>query len=59
VLNLDILFDSLGVTAASRAAHLSVDTHATSVDVRYDGDIIATLNTTDAITIGADIVVGT
>jgi hypothetical protein len=33
--------------------------HATSVDVRYDGDIIATLNTTDAITVGADIVVGT
>ena len=65
-LNLDALFDSLGIAAASRAAHLSVDTHATTVDVRFDADsngsfesVIATLNTTDAITVGADIVVGT
>ncbi len=66
VLNLDALFDSLGVAAANRAARLSIDTHATSVDVRFDADgngsfesIIATLNTTDAITVVADIVVGT
>jgi len=66
VLNLDALFDSLGIAAASRAAHLSVDTHAASVDVRFDADgngsfesIIATLNTTDVVTVGADIVVGT
>ena len=65
VLNLDALFDSLGIAAANRAAHLSIDTHATSVDVRFDADgngsfesVIATLNTTDAITVGADIVVG-
>src|SRR5882724_8266812 len=64
-LNLDALFDSLGIAAANRAGHLAVDTHATSVDVRFDADsngsfesIIATLNTTDAITVGADIVVG-
>jgi Ca2+-binding RTX toxin-like protein len=58
-LNLDTLFDSLGIAAAGRAAHLSVDAHAASVDVRFDADIIATLNTTDAITVGADIIVGT
>ncbi|HZF35063.1 MAG TPA: CAP domain-containing protein [Candidatus Angelobacter sp.] len=63
-LNLDALFDSLGIAAANRAAHLSVDTHATSVDVLFDANgngsfqTIATLNTTDAITVGADIVVG-
>jgi Ca2+-binding RTX toxin-like protein len=66
VLNLDVFFDSLGIAAANRAARLSVDTHATSVDVRFDADsngsferVIATVNTTDAITVGADIVVGT
>jgi hypothetical protein len=65
-LNLDALFDSLGIAAANRAAHLSVNTHAASVDVVFDSDsngtfesVIATLNTTDAITVGADIVVGT
>ena len=65
-LNLDALFDSLGIAAANRAARLSVDTHAASVDVRFDADgngsfesVIATLNTTDAITIGYDIVVDT
>lgn len=62
-LNLDALFDSLGIAAANRAAHLSTDTHATSVDVLLDANgsfqIIATLNTTDAITVGVDIVVGT
>jgi Ca2+-binding RTX toxin-like protein len=66
VLNLDIFFDSLGIAAANRAARLSVDTHATSVDVRFDADsngsfesVLATLNTTDAITVGADVIVGT
>jgi Ca2+-binding RTX toxin-like protein len=65
-LNLDALFDSLGIAVTSRAAHLTVDTHATTVDVRFDADsngsfesVIATLNTTDAITVGTDIVVGT
>jgi hypothetical protein len=66
VLNLDALFDSLGIPTASRADHLSVDPHATTVDVRFDADgngsfesVIATLNTTDAITVGADIIGGT
>jgi Ca2+-binding RTX toxin-like protein len=66
VVNLDALFDSLGIAAATRTAHLSIDTHATGVDVRFDADgdggsesVIATLNTIDAITVGADIVVGT
>jgi hypothetical protein len=65
VLDLDALFDSLGVAAASRQARLSLETHAASVDVRFDADgngsfesVIATLNTTDAIAIGSDIVVG-
>jgi Ca2+-binding RTX toxin-like protein len=68
VLNLDALFDSLGIAAATRADHLSIDTHATSVDVRFDADgndangfelTIATLNTADAITVGSDVIVGT
>ena len=68
VLNLDSLFDSLGIAAASRAGRLSVDTHATSVDVRFDADgnaangfelTIATLNSADAITVGSDVIVGT
>jgi Ca2+-binding RTX toxin-like protein len=65
-LNLDALFDSLGIVTGNRAAHISIDTHASSVDVRLDADgngtfesVIATLNTTDAITVGADIIVGT
>jgi hypothetical protein len=45
-----------------------VDTHATSVDVRFDADrnaangfevTIVTLNTADAITVGSDVIVGT
>src|SRR5262249_57779487 len=66
VLNLDALFDSLGIAAANRAAHITVDAHATSVDVRLDADgngtfdsVIPTLHTPDAVTVGADIVVGT
>jgi Ca2+-binding RTX toxin-like protein len=65
VLDLDALFDLLGIAAASRQARLSVDTHAASVDVLYDADgngtfdsVIAMLNTTDSIAIGDDVVVG-
>ncbi len=65
-LNLDALFDSLGIAAANRATRLSVSTQTASVDVSFDADgngsfesLIATLNTTDAVTIGDDIVVGT
>jgi Ca2+-binding RTX toxin-like protein len=65
-LNLDALFDSLGIAAANRATRLSVATQTTSVDVSFDADgngsfesVIVTLNTTDAIAIGDDIVLGT
>lgn len=65
-LDLDALFDSLGIAAANRAARVNTGVNAGSVDVLFDADgngsfefVIATLNTTDAITVGADIIVGT
>lgn len=66
VLNLDGLFDSLGVAAAARAGRLSIDDQGASVNVLLDADgngsfesVIATINSTDAITVGADVIVGT
>jgi Ca2+-binding RTX toxin-like protein len=66
VLNLDTLFDSLGIAAANRAARVSAVDNGASVDVRFDADgngtfesLIATLNTADAVSVGSDIVVGT
>jgi Ca2+-binding RTX toxin-like protein len=66
VFNLDAFFDSLGIAAAGRAARVFAADNGASVDVRFDADangsfetVIATLNTVDAVTVGADIVVGT
>ena len=39
--------------------HFAPPSGLRSMDVRFDGTVIATLNTTDAITVGADVVVGT
>jgi Ca2+-binding RTX toxin-like protein len=68
VLNLDQLFDSLGVADADRAGRVSfvVNAAAGTVDVKINADAnpnfeltVATLKTSSDITIGDDIVVGT
>jgi Ca2+-binding RTX toxin-like protein len=67
-LDLDALFDGLGVAAANRAARVEILDNGTTVDVRVDADgnagngfeyTLATLNTADDITVGADVIVGT
>ncbi|HEX6092062.1 MAG TPA: hypothetical protein VFZ07_01850, partial [Dongiaceae bacterium] len=64
-LDMDALFDSLGVATADRAARVQATDRGAAVDIRVDtnGDgtfdlFAATLQTPDAITVGADIVVG-
>ena len=66
-LDLDSLFDSLGVLAASRAGRVSIQDNGATVDVAVDADgilgngfelTVATLKTADAITIGQDVLVG-
>src|SRR5882724_1227494 len=64
-LDLDALFDGLGVATVDRAGRVSVIDNGTSVDVHVDADgkagfelVVATLNTADDITIGPDILVG-
>jgi Ca2+-binding RTX toxin-like protein len=67
-LDLDQLFDGLSVLAADRASRVSMLDKGASVDVFVDADgnlfngfelTVATLKTTDVITIGSDILVGT
>jgi len=67
VLNLDALFDSMGIAAANRAAHVAIVTNVGSVDVQVDTDnnpadgfelTVATLQTTDPVTVGQDVVLG-
>jgi Ca2+-binding RTX toxin-like protein len=67
-LDLDLLFDSLGVLTADRAGRVSILDKGASVDVFVDTDgnlfngfelTVATLKTADAITVGQDILVGT
>ena len=65
VLNLDALFDSLGIAAANRAARIELTDLGATVEVRVntggapDFDLfVATLNTADAITVGQDIIAG-
>jgi len=67
LLDLDALFDGLGVVAADRAGRVSVVDKGASVDVSVDADgnaangfelIVATLNTADVITVGQDVIVG-
>jgi Ca2+-binding RTX toxin-like protein len=66
-LDLDLLFDSLGVLAADRAARVSITDKGATVDVAVDTDgnatfdlIVATLGTADVITVGVgqDVIVG-
>ena len=67
-LDLDGLFDSLSIGAADRAGRVTVTPGVGAVDVSVDCSVahdgsnvitVATLNTTDAITVGQDVLVGT
>jgi serralysin len=67
-LTLDALFDSLGIGTGARAARVSIASGTGAVDVHVDvsalGDgsnviTVATLQTTDAVTVGQDVLVGT
>jgi Ca2+-binding RTX toxin-like protein len=65
-LDLNLLFDSLGVQTADRAGRVSILDNGASVDVIVDTDglngfdlTVATLKTADSITVGQDILVGT
>ncbi len=64
-LDLDSLFDSLGVAQSDRAARINISDLGATVEVRVntggapDFDLfVATLSTTDAIAVGQDIIVG-
>jgi Ca2+-binding RTX toxin-like protein len=67
LLDLDALFDGLGVAEADRAGRVSVDDKGGSVNIAVDADgnagngfelVVATLNTNDAINVGQDVLVG-
>ena len=67
-LNLDALFDGLGVAAADRAGRVSIADNGSSVDVSVDADgnaangfefTVATLITNDAISANQDVILGT
>jgi Ca2+-binding RTX toxin-like protein len=65
VMSLDALFDTLGVAADARAGNVKIVDLGVTVEVRVntggapDFDLFAaTINTTDAITVGQDIIVG-
>jgi Ca2+-binding RTX toxin-like protein len=66
-LDLDALFDSLGVAAADRAGRVSIIDKGASVDVAIDLDgnaangfefTAVTLNTSDVVSVGSDVLVG-
>lgn len=66
VISLDALFDALGVAAADRAGRVSLVDNGNSVTLSINADgaagfelVAMTINTTDAVTIGDDILVGT
>jgi Ca2+-binding RTX toxin-like protein len=68
VLDLDPLFDALGVAAANRAGRVSIVDKGTTVDVFVNADgnaangfelAVATLHTPNTITVGEDVTVGT
>jgi hypothetical protein len=66
VLNLDGLFDSLGVSGKDRASRISIVDKGATVDILVDLDgspftdslLIATLKTSDAIAVGQDVLPG-
>jgi Ca2+-binding RTX toxin-like protein len=65
VLDLDAMFDALGVATASRAGRVEIVDRGAAVDVKIDtnGDgikeyLAATINTADTITVGEDVILG-
>ncbi len=66
VLDLDSMFDALGVAAPSRAGRVQLTDKGSSVDVRIDTDnngtfdyLAATVQSANTITVGSDVLVGT
>jgi hypothetical protein len=66
VLDLDALFDSLGIAASMRAGLVNINDLGNTVEISVNADgkagfelLIATLNTVDVITKGQDVIVGT
>lgn len=66
VLDLDSMFDALGVAAPGRAGRVQLTDKGTSVDVRIDTDsngtfdyLAATIQSANTITVGEDVLVGT
>ncbi len=66
-INLDLLLDSLGIAAKNRVASVAILDKGSTVEISVDADgnsgngaelLIATLNTTDDITLGADVILG-
>jgi Ca2+-binding RTX toxin-like protein len=65
-LDLDALFDSLGIAASKRAGLVDINDLGNTVEIFVNADgkagfelFVATLNTADAITKGQDVIVGT
>jgi hypothetical protein len=66
VLDLDGLFDDLDIDTTERTGRIGLTDTGASVDVWFDSDgdalldaKIATIQSTDAISIGADVLIGT
>jgi Ca2+-binding RTX toxin-like protein len=68
VLNLDALFDALGVAAADRVGRVQIVDNGSTVNLSVDLDgntgngfelAVAVLNTADEISVGQDVIVGT
>jgi Ca2+-binding RTX toxin-like protein len=64
-LDLDALFDALAIAQPNRAGRISITDNGASVEIAVDTDgnasfdlVVATLKTSDIITVGADIIVG-
>jgi Ca2+-binding RTX toxin-like protein len=62
VLDLDSFFDQLDVDTADRAGLITINDKGNSVDIEFQffgTNVLATINTADAVTIGTDVIVGT
>jgi Ca2+-binding RTX toxin-like protein len=66
-INLDLLLDSLGIAAKNRVSSVSILDKGGTVEISVDADgnsgngaelLMVTLNTTDEITFGADVILG-
>jgi Ca2+-binding RTX toxin-like protein len=59
VFDLDLIFDNWAVPTNDRASSVSIVDNGATVDVYYGDTVAATLQTTDEITIGEDVSLGT